>query len=589
MKDVLLTFLIILASFFPGIAQNGDESLKPERIYLHTDRNIYMAGGYMFYSLYLQGNAGHLSKYAYLVLRDQYNSQISREKIEVSNQHAFGSIYLSDTLKTGIYQVICYTNCMRNDAERSWFNKEIVIANRFDQDMDLYHKEADAGISGNSPDQIFHTKTVKENLIIHLENRVFNSREKISFSIEASNMQGDTATRISVSISEILPCIPAEPSISVCFNDSSSMIVDGTTQRNCDFHAETYGTVLQGKVLALQQPGNQPDSVDRAAVNLRKAYTVMVSAADSIANMQYSLTDSLGSFGFILNPFYNGKELIIRLKENAEAVIAVDDKFNLNHPFKPSAVFNVPGIRAYLIRCGKITQVQRNYNDQMKIITQREFMPGTAIPRVYYKSTTMIVPADFLRLDDFIEISRELVPGFKVRKSKDDYVSGFIINSGEQPYASAEPAIFLDGVLIDDVNQIIHLGTDHIKRIETLPAIRYYGNMSFIGILAVFSNRAEVNTIQFKTPTIKYTSLSSQHWTKPEPFKPAEDNNKYNPDLRQVLLWEPDIMLYKGEKIQIECYASDLQGTYLINAQGITSDGLPVNGSALFTIHNKSH
>ena len=79
-----------------------------------------------------------MSKYAYLIIRDKNSSFVSDLRLEINNQTAFGSIHLSDTLPSGIYQIVCYTNCMRNEGEKAYFYKEIIIANRFDEKMDLF-------------------------------------------------------------------------------------------------------------------------------------------------------------------------------------------------------------------------------------------------------------------------------------------------------------------------------------------------------------------------------------------------------------------------------------------------------------------
>ncbi|MGC1390186.1 MAG: hypothetical protein WA816_04055, partial [Bacteroidales bacterium] len=139
---------------------------------------------------------------------------------------------------------------------------------------------------------------------------------------------------------------------------------------------------------------------------------------------------------------------------------------------------------------------------------------------------------------------------------------------------------------VDDINQIINLGTNEIKRIDLLPVIRYYGEMPLSGILAVFSKNLEINNIQFITPTIRYQAISSRSFPKPDRYVP--DNNNHVPDLRQVLLWDPEIKMNNKDKLQIECFTSDLRGQYLISVQGLTSSGLPVNGSAIITVKSKS-
>ncbi len=359
------------------------------------------------------------------------------------------------------------------------------------------------------------------------------------------------------------------------------------SERNIgSFCPEVNGSVIQGRVLSLSLPAYNTDSVNSSTSKETKTYTLLVSAADSISNMQYTSTDSLGLFNIHLNPYYEGKDLFVRIKENVKVVIMLDSKFSLIRPLNPSYELKDPEIKSFLLRSGKIAQIKKFYSEQPSIITEKEFLPEKIVPRIYFSNYSTIFPSDFIELPDFVEISKEIVPALKVRKIRGKYVSGYI-NFLDQGRINLEPAIFLDGVPVDDVNQIINLGSSQIKRIESLTATRFYGEMSFSGILAVFSKDIEINNIQFKTPTIKYHALSSQSYSKPEPYKSIV-NSKHIPDLRQLLLWEPEIILKKNEKQQIECFASDLPGEFRIDIQGITSKGYPVNGSAIITIQSKS-
>jgi len=586
MKVFLISVLILFISFCESAAQNSYRSLTPERIYLHTDRDVYTAGDYLFYTLYLQGNQGTMSKYSYLVLRDRHNSLIAHERLEIENRKAFGSVYLPDTLSSGVYQIVCYTNSMRNEAEEVYFNKEIVIANRFDEQLNAFTEPFNSSSAVTSSDQTSGGTTGNENLLIHPDKEVYNPREKISFYIESNGIAEKSVAQLSVSISEIVPGVLAEPAISEYFNNASqSAYTSDSKQNSCNFYSEIDEPVVQGRVIPAAQSGSKKDSVNKN--DAARYYTILISSPDSIVNMQYAKTDSMGSFRFLLNHFYNGKELYIRIKDDVKATIVLDDKFDLIEPFTSSGAFNVHGIKTFLTRSENIALVRRSYNEQPVMDTVKKFLAANTIPRVYYKHYTSILPSDYVELIDFAEISKEILPALRIRKSSGSFFS-YYVNIPGQTQGSTEPQIFLDGVPIDDINQIISLGSRQIRRIETLPVTRYYGEMSIAGILAVSSNGLLINNIQFKTPTLKCLALSSQAYTKPEPFIPA-GSDKRIPDLRQVLLWEPDIIMDRSKELHIECYASDLQGKYRINIQGITSSGDPVNGSAIITVQSKSN
>lgn len=583
----LLTILFFLNTFLSIPAQINKEIQEPERVFLHTDRNSYTAGDNLFYTLYLHGNPGHCSKYAYLILRDQNNSLITGIRLEINSQTAYGSVFLPDTLNTGVYQIVCYTNSMRNENEANFFRKEIVIANRFDEKLTQFPDQVKSGPTEKDNSKDSGSLPVKENLIIHLDKQEFIQREKIAFSVMLKSVTQDSISRFSVSISEIIPGFPVEPTISDFLSDNGKAPATGENDLySYRFIPEISGAVLQGKVLPAVLSGKETDSIVNNGSSATKKYTVLVSTIDSISNLQYTTTDSFGSFSLFLNPYYDGKSLIIRLKEKANAIIEPDNKFLLKQSFIPSEKYNVPRIREYLVRSIKISQVKKFYDQKEATLLMKEFFPSKTIPRVYYKHYPFIYPSDFLELSDFPDISREIIPAFKIWKVKGRFVSGYV-NLKVPENINIEPEIFLDGVPIDDINQIITLGSKDIKSIQSLNVTRYFGEMAFNGILSLFSKNLVINNVQFKTPAIKYQALASQPYTKPESIK-TKNTNDHNPDLRQLLLWEPEIIMKDKNTMQFECYTSDLTGKYLINIQGITSNGSPLSGSVVITIKSKT-
>ena len=575
MKATLYTLLLLAFCYSPMVAQDKSELSKPERVYLQSDRDIYIAGDNLFYSIYIHGNPDLISRYAYLVLRDRNNVAVARERVELKNQMAYGNLFLHDTLPTNVYQLVCYTNFMRNEGEDSFFTKEIIIANRFDKNPELIDSinkfNQSSGLHASYPDSI----SKNGNLIIHLDKKDFKLREKVMFSLETRNLYGDTIINISVSVREIVLGIFRNPSISDYFKSNTEHDVSSRSgQNHSDYHREINESVIEGRVLALSKSDNQAGSIE-----------ILVSTPDTIANLQYTSTDSTGSFCIFLNHYYEGKELILRVKENSNAVIEIEDKFKLTKPFIPTGLINNPDLRSYLFRILKIAEVQRYYNEKKELISVKSVSNPVSIPRVYYKPYSRVFPGDYLPLPDFTEISRELLLASRVRKINDHYTLNFI-DFRNKDIPNLEPVIFLDGVLIDDIDQIINLGTSQIKWVDILPVIRYYGEMSFPGILSVLSKKLEINNILFKTPMVRYQALSSQSYTIPRKFTPAELND-HVPDVRQSLLWDPLVSLRNKEKKQIECFTSDLSGIFEISIQGITSKGMPLNCSAIFSVNMK--
>ena len=104
-----------------------------EKIFLHTDKECYLAGEICWFKLYVAEAVSHhpldLSKVAYLEWLDKDNKPVLQVKIGLSKGHGNGSLYLPLTLRSGNYKLRAYTSWMKNYGADWFFEKGITLVN----------------------------------------------------------------------------------------------------------------------------------------------------------------------------------------------------------------------------------------------------------------------------------------------------------------------------------------------------------------------------------------------------------------------------------------------------------------------------
>ena len=104
-----------------------------EKIFVHTDKNFYIAGEIAWFKLYYVNAATNkplsLSKVAYVEIIDSTNKSIVKAKIALKNGVGNGSLYLPLSLNSGNYKLRAYTNWMKNFGADYFFEKNITIIN----------------------------------------------------------------------------------------------------------------------------------------------------------------------------------------------------------------------------------------------------------------------------------------------------------------------------------------------------------------------------------------------------------------------------------------------------------------------------
>ncbi len=103
-----------------------------EKIFAHTDRETYLTGETVWFSLYVVDGLIHhrldLSKTGYVEVLDQYKRPLLQAKIQLRDGRGSGSLNVPDVV-SGRYTLRAYTRWMRNFGPDYFFEKELVIIN----------------------------------------------------------------------------------------------------------------------------------------------------------------------------------------------------------------------------------------------------------------------------------------------------------------------------------------------------------------------------------------------------------------------------------------------------------------------------
>lgn len=142
----MLTTLIFLtviqtASFSSGDrAYSKQQPLYQEKLHLHVAEEVLLTGQRIWFKAYLvkegtsPGTDG--SKVVYVELLSTNGQQVLASKLRVLNSGIKGEFLLPESLSSGWYTLRAYTQWMRNFSDNAYFQKDVLVINPFESDVE---------------------------------------------------------------------------------------------------------------------------------------------------------------------------------------------------------------------------------------------------------------------------------------------------------------------------------------------------------------------------------------------------------------------------------------------------------------------
>jgi len=523
-----------------------------ERIYLQTDKQLYIAGEPIWLKAYTTDTNGKLrefSKIGYAELLSDSKPEV-QVLIEIKNGVGIGRMELPSTLGTGNYRLCGYTRYMRNEGEAVFFEKMITVINPLSKsDNSKEATETAESISDVAP----QSNTVQ----LSVNKNRFEKREKGVITI--TGLPEEYAS-LAISVAGEVPFSHVNKSIT---DWKSNLRQSAGTNVDGPFLAEYEGAIFSGQLI--NNETNTTTSVQNATTILTfPGKELQIYSGQSVGNGVYNFyTQEITGKAELSTTVFPDKENIYRLD--------ILSPFSSHSP-KPFPSFYLDSIwRDYLTMRNLSSQVTRAYTtDSMSHF--RPIVPHNVLtPFKQYRLN------DFTRFSSVEETFSEFIYEARIRKV-DGKRSFSLINDLKKGFSFIYVLVLLDNVPIVDHELICNYNVSLIEKIELYQGRHVYGNQVYGGIISFVTNKGDYPNIRFED----YTQMFDFEGTQPyryfySPDYEKRDNSTRMPDFRHTLLWEPLIDSKDGKSITVPFYTSDIPGKYDVRVEGISRDGKIIN------------
>lgn len=331
---------------------------------------------------------------------------------------------------------------------------------------------------------------------------------------------------------------------------------------------EIEGPMLQGTLL---------DETGKPASNV----TTYLSTPSRKVQLYTSSTNADGRFSFTLKDIYGSGKIYLQTKFTKDSLY----DFRIDSPFLPnssSLKINRPDIqqnvKQTLLSRSVAMQVQDVFNESS------EGVVGSDSIAFYGKPDETYFLDDFTRFPVMEEVMREYVKGVWVRKRQNEFYF-MVLDNVNKAVFDQNPLILLDGVPVFRINDIMNINPLKIKKIDVLTKQFFHGKTAYAGIVSftTYSNDLAGIKMDRRNLVVDYEGLQQKRVFFTPVYETERQRSNHLPDQRNVLLWIPSLDIPAGSTT-IDCFTSDLPGSYEINVQGISEKGTPVSGRHRFTV-----
>lgn len=118
-------------NFLELFGEHKSQNFTKEKVYAQTNHVFYRPNEMIYFKAYVvdaQNNwPSDWSKILYAELYDPAGNLLSKNNYQITNGASNGDFFLNEKAKGGIYKLRLYTNWMRNENHKNYFEKEITV------------------------------------------------------------------------------------------------------------------------------------------------------------------------------------------------------------------------------------------------------------------------------------------------------------------------------------------------------------------------------------------------------------------------------------------------------------------------------
>ena len=178
-----------------------------------------------------------------------------------------------------------------------------------------------------------------------------------------------------------------------------------------------------------------------------------------------------------------------------------------------------------------------------------------------------------------------MVAEVRVAKERDTFTYR-VNNLPYHEHFSNNPLVLLDGIPVFNINKIVSFDPLKVKAIDVVARKFYWGNTVNSGIVSYTTYDGNLANFELDPAVVLLEDNGLQ--VKREFYTPSYDTaeklHSREADKRTVLLWSPSIHTSKDGRKEVQFYTSDVPGRYLVNVEGLSSEGLLGHRYALIDV-----
>ncbi|GEM_PF-2747139 len=463
----------------------------------------------------------------------------------------------------------------------------------------------------------------------------YNKREKVTLSLGFENMAEDSlSAMLSLNVLDIGQTIDKRPSTSIYANLLLTSELSGFIEQptyyfdtdnekrkgHLDLVMLTHGWRKYDWKNVLDQVYPNYSYEPERGVSVKGQMLRLYSKKKAVANSEISIvnqkniSDPIRVDSTDINGFFEINDLLVynndtiifkgnRKKDKTDIRFVVDSSsvpIELTNSFKPQMVQEdlKSGINSLITR-NSIDDAYRFLIDSTATLLDDVIVEGyayagrveqkEALERTVWGRGDRAVDFNdpmFQGQFDPIAALRGKLPGLRIEGNA---VAGYNIALRTTGVRQIPPLILLDDVPVN-LDLLTSIPVDQIERVvaySSLAKSAIFGADGAGGVLAFYRKQDLNLESKIEENGVLVTTIGNAYVRPDEFYAPKYDVKRpehLKPDQRILLHWQPLLPLIRGEKQEVEFYATDRETTLLINVEGITIEGQPITKQKLIKV-----